>query len=93
MTEHSSAIPTATVPLWPFKTLIPIVGVLMVLQGIVEVIRCIMCIRTGEWPQRLHDVEELEKIILERGAGECRRPRTREGRSDVRHRPIPSSAC
>ena len=48
----------------------------MVLQGIVEVIRCIMCIRTGEWPQRLHDVEELEKVMLERGrarriAAEC----------------------
>jgi hypothetical protein len=37
----------------------------MVIQGIVEVIRCIICIRTGEWPQRLHDVEELEKVILE----------------------------
>jgi hypothetical protein len=46
--------------------LIPIVGCLMVLQGIVEVIRCIECIRTGEWPKRLHDVEELEKVMLEK---------------------------
>ena len=60
----------ATAPLYPFKTIIPIVGVLMLLQGIVEVIRCIQCIRTGVWPQRLRDVEELEKQILEgRGAG------------------------
>lgn len=60
----------ATAPLYPFKTIIPIVGVLMLLQGIVEVIRCIQCIRTGAWPQRLRDVEELEKQILEgRGAG------------------------
>jgi hypothetical protein len=36
----------------------------MVLQGIVEVIRCIKCLQTGEWPQRLHDVEELEKVML-----------------------------
>ena len=43
----------------------PELGVLMVMQGAVEVIRCIMCIRTGEWPQRLHDVEELEKILIE----------------------------
>jgi TRAP-type mannitol/chloroaromatic compound transport system permease small subunit len=50
----------ATAPLYPFKTIIPIVGVLMLLQGIVEVIRCIQCIRTGAWPQRLRDVEELE---------------------------------
>jgi TRAP-type mannitol/chloroaromatic compound transport system permease small subunit len=64
MNEHSSASPNGPI-VWPFKWLITIVGVLMVLQGIVEVIRCIICIRTGEWPKRLHDVEELEKIILE----------------------------
>ena len=36
----------------------------MLLQGIVEFIRCIHCIQTGKWPQRLHDVEELENQIL-----------------------------
>jgi len=55
----------ATAPLYPFKTLIPIVGVLMLLQGIVEFVRCIICIRTGKWPQRLRDVEETEKAALE----------------------------
>lgn len=55
----------ATVPLYPFKTLIPLVGVLMLLQGIVEFVRCVICIRTGKWPQRLRDVEETEKIALE----------------------------
>jgi TRAP-type mannitol/chloroaromatic compound transport system permease small subunit len=55
----------ATAPLYPFKTLIPIVGVLMLLQGLVEFVRCIICIRTGKWPQRLRDVEETEKIALE----------------------------
>jgi TRAP-type mannitol/chloroaromatic compound transport system permease small subunit len=63
MNEHSAASPNGPV-VWPFKWLIPVTGVLMVLQGIVEVIRCIICLRTGEWPQRLHDVEELEKIVL-----------------------------
>lgn len=63
--EHSSATPFGP-PVYHFKMLIPIVGVLMVLQGSVEVIRCIMCIRTGEWPKRLHDVEELEKVMLEK---------------------------
>jgi TRAP-type mannitol/chloroaromatic compound transport system permease small subunit len=63
MNEHSSASPNGPI-VWPFKWLIPIVGGLMVLQGIVEVIRCIKCIRTGEWPARLHDVEELEKVML-----------------------------
>lgn len=50
---------------FPFKSLIPVAGGLMVLQGLAEVIRCIICIRTGAWPERLHDVEETEKLILE----------------------------
>jgi len=63
MNEHSSASPNGPI-VWPFKWLIPIVGCLMVLQGVVEVIRCIRCLKTGEWPRRLHDVEELEKVML-----------------------------
>ncbi len=65
MNERSAASPNGPI-IWPFKWLIPITGVLMVLQGIVEVMRCIICIRTGEWPKRLHDVEELDKIMLEK---------------------------
>lgn len=65
MNEHSAASPNGP-PVYHFKSLIPITGVLMVLQGIVEVIRCAMCIRLGEWPKRLHDVEELEKVILDK---------------------------
>lgn len=65
MNEHSSASPNGP-PVYHFKALIPITGVLMVLQGVVESIRCVICIRTGAWPQRLHDVEELDKIMLEK---------------------------
>lgn len=61
--EQSSMSPNGPI-IWPFKFLIPAVGLLLLLQGIVEVVRCIHCIRTGEWPQRLSDVEELEKQIL-----------------------------
>jgi TRAP-type mannitol/chloroaromatic compound transport system permease small subunit len=64
MNEHSAASPNGPI-VWPFKWLIVVVGVLMVIQGIVEVLRCIICLRRGEWPKRLHDVEELEKVILE----------------------------
>lgn len=67
MNERSSASPNGPI-IWPFKWLIPIVGVLMVAQGIVEVIRCLQCIKTGEWPNRLHDVEELDKVMLEKAA-------------------------
>lgn len=62
--EHSSFSPAGP-PVYHYKTLIPATGVLLFLQGIVEVIRCIACLRTGAWPHRLHDVEELEKVILE----------------------------
>lgn len=55
----------AGIPVFPLKTLIPITGVLLLLQGIAEIIRCVLCIRTGVWPQRLHDVEETESIILQ----------------------------
>ncbi|MEH6458155.1 MAG: hypothetical protein V7749_17630, partial [Cocleimonas sp.] len=46
-----------------FKTLIPLAGFLVLLQGIAEIMRCISCIRTGEWPPRLHDVEETEVML------------------------------
>jgi TRAP-type mannitol/chloroaromatic compound transport system permease small subunit len=55
----------AGVPVFPLKALIPITGLLLLLQGIAEIIRCVICIRNGAWPQRLHDVEETESIILQ----------------------------
>ena len=55
----------AGVPVFPLKTLTPIAGVLLLLQGIAEIFRCVMCIQTGAWPQQLHDVEETESIILQ----------------------------
>ncbi len=64
MNEHSSFSPSGP-PIYPFKALIPIAGCLLLLQGVAEVIRCIITLKRGEWPQRLHDVEELERIILE----------------------------
>lgn len=54
----------AGVPVFPLKALIPITGFLLFLQGFAEIVRCILCIRTGEWPRRLHDVEETESIII-----------------------------
>ena len=65
--EHSSNSPNGP-PLYHFKTLIPVVGALLALQGAVEVARCVLCLRTGQWPQRLSDVKETEQIILEQAA-------------------------
>lgn len=55
----------AGIPVFPLKTLVPVTGVLLLLQGIAEIIRCIICIRSGEWPKRLQDVEETESIIMQ----------------------------
>ncbi len=55
----------AGIPIYPLKALIPAAGVLLLLQGIAEMIRCIRTIESNEWPQRLHDVEETESIILQ----------------------------
>jgi TRAP-type mannitol/chloroaromatic compound transport system permease small subunit len=79
LNERSSFSPNGPV-IWPFKFIIPITGVLMLLQGIVESIRCVICIRTGEWPQRLSDVEEMEKLILEQAEADKARAE-REGPS------------
>ncbi len=71
--EHSSYSPAGP-PIYHFKTLLPITGILMLLQGIAEVVRCLVCLRSGAWPQRLHDVEELEKVILARRQEQEARP-------------------
>lgn len=47
-------------PLYPFKFIIPLSGALLLLQGVVEIIRCILCIKTGAWPARDGDVEEVD---------------------------------
>lgn len=54
----------AGVPVFPLKALIPVTGFFLFIQGLAEVIRCIICIRDGNWPQRLHDVEETESVIM-----------------------------
>jgi len=64
MNEHSSASPNGP-PIYHFKALIPLAGFFLCLQGFAEVARCIACLRDGRWPSRLHDIEELEKQILE----------------------------
>jgi TRAP-type mannitol/chloroaromatic compound transport system permease small subunit len=63
--KEVSIFSPAGIPVFPLKTLVPVTGVLLLLQGIAEIIRCVICIRQGEWPPRLHDVEETESIILQ----------------------------
>ena len=59
MNEHSS-ITAEGPPIYPFKTMLPLAGAFLLLQGIVEIIRCVICIKQGAWPSREHDVEEVD---------------------------------
>jgi TRAP-type mannitol/chloroaromatic compound transport system permease small subunit len=59
--EHSSVMAEGP-PIYPFKTIIPIAGALIITQGLAEIVRCVICLRTGEWPTRLHDVKEMDVL-------------------------------
>jgi TRAP-type mannitol/chloroaromatic compound transport system permease small subunit len=59
--EHSNVTANGP-PVYPFKMVIPIAGALVLLQGMAEVVRCVVCIRTGVWPERLKDVEEIDVV-------------------------------
>jgi TRAP-type mannitol/chloroaromatic compound transport system permease small subunit len=48
------------IPLYPFKFAIPVAALMLLLQGVVEIVRCIVCIRTGDWPSRGEDVVEVD---------------------------------
>jgi len=59
--EHSNVTADGP-PVYHFKTVIPIAGGLIMLQGIAEIVRCIVCLKTGQWPERLKDVAETDVI-------------------------------
>jgi TRAP-type mannitol/chloroaromatic compound transport system permease small subunit len=59
-----SVFSPSDIPIFPLKTLIPAGGVLLFVQGLAELTRCVVCLRDGKWPQRLQDVEELETAVL-----------------------------
>jgi TRAP-type mannitol/chloroaromatic compound transport system permease small subunit len=62
----------AGVPVWQLKILIPFAGFFLTLQGIAEVLRCVLCLRENRWAQRLHDVEELEDAIAAEHAAKAK---------------------
>ena len=49
-------------PLYPFKAVIPVAGAIVLLQGLAEIARCVICLKTGEWPQRIKDAEEIDVV-------------------------------
>ena len=65
--EHSNVTAEGP-PVYHFKTLIPIAGVLVMLQGMAEIVRCVICLKIGRWPERLKDAEEID-VVEEQLAG------------------------
>jgi TRAP-type mannitol/chloroaromatic compound transport system permease small subunit len=61
--EHSSVTADGP-PLYHFKTVIPLAGAMILLQGLVEIVRCVVCLKNGEWPSRIEDVEEVDVAKL-----------------------------
>jgi TRAP-type mannitol/chloroaromatic compound transport system permease small subunit len=59
--EHSTVTAEGP-PVYHFKTVIPLAGMLVMLQGFAEIVRCLLCLRDGAWPARLEDVEEIDVI-------------------------------
>ena len=62
--KESSNITSDGPPLYPFKTIIPLAGGMLLIQGIVEIIRCVICLKEGKWPSREADVEEVDVEAL-----------------------------
>ena len=69
--RESSVNSPAGVPVWPLKMLIFVAGLTLLVAGIAEVMRCLVCLRTGRWPRRTGDVEELEVVLKEQHATEA----------------------
>jgi len=59
--EHSTVTAEGP-PVYHFKSVIPLAGGLVMLQGVAEIVRCLVCLRTGAWPARLEDVEEIDVV-------------------------------
>ena len=65
--EHSS-ITADGPPVYHFKTVIPIAAAFVLLQGLIEMLRCVICLQTGYWPEREKDAEEID-VVEEQLAG------------------------
>jgi TRAP-type mannitol/chloroaromatic compound transport system permease small subunit len=59
--EHSNVTANGP-PVYQFKAMIPLAGALVLMQGFAEIVRCIVCLKTGEWPERLKDAEEIDVV-------------------------------
>ena len=63
----------ASIQIYFFKSLIPVAGVLLMIQGFAELIRCVIAMKTGKWPERLADVQETEDLLTEADISELQK--------------------
>src|SRR2546426_5527564 len=82
--EHSTVTAEGP-PVYHFKTVIPVAGALVMLQGLAEIARCIMCLRTGAWPVRLEDVEEIDVVETQLGRSEYVDEESRRAAMETAH--------
>ena len=59
---HEQTFNADPLPLYPFKTVIPVAGAIVLMQGLAEMLRCVVCLRTGEWPERMKDANEIDVV-------------------------------
>ncbi len=61
--KEVSVMSPANVPIFQFKTVLPVAGILLFIQGLAQLCRCIVCMKTGRWPKHLEDVEEVQTML------------------------------
>jgi len=59
---HEQTFNATPLPVYPFKFIIPLAGTIVLIQGLAEMVRCVVCLRTGQWPARLKDAEEMDVV-------------------------------
>ena len=59
---HEQTFNADPLPLYPFKAIIPLAGLTVLMQGVAEIVRCGVCLRTGAWPERLKDADEIDVV-------------------------------
>ena len=82
--EHSTVTAEGP-PVYQFKAVIPVAGALVMLQGLAEIVRCVQCLRTGAWPVRLEDVEEIDVIESQLGRSEYVDEESRRAAMETAH--------
>jgi len=67
---HEQTFNADPLPVYPFKFMIPLAGALVLMQGISEIIRCLVCLKTGEWTPRLQDAQESDVVAQQLASSE-----------------------